>query len=334
MTSYSPSLDDLRTLFDSELSNYLGARREEVPESADLLGEIERVIASGGKRLRPAFCYWGYRAGGGDHGPGIVRLAIGFELLHTFALVHDDIMDSSEQRRGVPTSYAQLGLDRALLVGDLALVLADRAFTDAGFAPKELADARRHYSLMQQQVIAGQYLDVAASADIDRELARRIALLKSGSYSIQGPLVIGALLAGAADETVTALGDIGAAAGEAFQLRDDLLGLFGDPAVTGKSIDSDVRDGKRNLLFALTAERATPPERDRFVARWGAADLTPEEIEWLRGLVESSGARAATEEAIRDLNAGALARLEATPIPEDARSALRELIAAAAQRVS
>jgi geranylgeranyl diphosphate synthase type I len=334
MGTYTPTRPELRELVDDGIRTYLERRRAEAPDSEVLVAEIERVVASGGKRLRPAFCYWGYRASGSGHDDRIIRAAITFELLHTFAIIHDDIMDSSAERRGQPTSFARLGLDGALLVGDLALVFADAALLSAGFGTDVVAAAYGSYSRMQQEVIAGQYLDVTAPNDIDPERARRIAHLKSGSYSIEGPLVVGAQLAGSGDELVAALRRVGVAAGEAFQLRDDLLGMFGDPAVTGKSTDADISDGKRNFLFATTAARATGPDRDRFRDGWGADRLTVEETAWLRALVESSGARAEAEGLIRDLERTAADELRSADIPEDARAALGDLIAAAVDRVA
>jgi geranylgeranyl diphosphate synthase type I len=334
MTSYTGDPEELRGRIDAALGTFIAERRVELAEAGDLLDEIERVVAAGGKRLRPTFCYWGYRAAGGEEDPRIVRAAITFELLHTFALVHDDIMDSSAERRGEPTSFAQLGLERALLVGDLALVLADSALLRSGFDAEVVNRAYGSYAAMQQQVIAGQYLDVAAFEGIDTSTARRIAWLKSGSYSIEGPLVVGALLAGANDELGATLRRVGGSAGEAFQLRDDVLGLFGDPATTGKSIEADIRDGKKNILYAMTVERVPATERDRFVARWGAEGLETDEIESLRALVESSGARAATEELIRELTSNAIAELDRAPIADEARGALSELIGATVDRVA
>lgn len=334
MGSYDPSPERLRGDIDRALRAYLAARRVETPEISELLEELERVVAAGGKRLRPMFCYWGYRAATGEDGDAIVRAAISFELLHTFALIHDDIMDSSTERRGHPTSFALLGLEQALLAGDLALVLADAALWEAGFQPGIVGRAYESYSVMQQQVIAGQYLDVAATDAMDVPAARRVARLKSGSYSVEGPLVVGAALAAAPEATTAALRRFGSAAGEAFQLRDDLLGLFGDPSVTGKSADADVIDGKRNFLYAATAERAGADDRARFVARWGAPGIDPDEIAWLRNLVESSGARAEAERLVHELHDAALTALGAASLPQDARAALADLLAAAIDRVA
>jgi geranylgeranyl diphosphate synthase type I len=327
-------MEDLRAAVDNELDRFLSVRRAKIPESADLINEIARLVAAGGKRLRPSFCYWGYRAGGGPHCEEIVRAAASLELLHTFAIVHDDIMDDSDERRGEPTAHVRYGLGFALLVGDLALVLADELFINAGFAPEVMMLAFAAYSLMRQEVIAGQHLDVqnANRLEISEEEARRIAVLKSGRYSIEKPLVIGGYLAGASADFIAGVSRFGDPLGEAFQLRDDLLGVFGDRAAIGKPVDSDIREGKRNVLFASTARLLAGDDRDFFLGRWGGSELNVREIEQLRGLIERSGARAEVERLLGDCRRAAdenLARLSLTP---DARSALADLAHQATHR--
>src|SRR5688572_20670365 len=173
----------LNALIDERIRAFLEERKAAVPEAASLIDEIDRVLSAGGKRIRPAFCYWGYRAAGGPDRPEIVGLTTAFELLHTFAIVHDDIMDSADERRGQPTTVALLGMERALLVGDLALVLADSAFWGSGFSPGTLCSAFAEFTQMREQVIAGQHMDLEAhNMSIDEAHARRIANLKSGSY--------------------------------------------------------------------------------------------------------------------------------------------------------
>ncbi|HEX2296815.1 MAG TPA: polyprenyl synthetase family protein, partial [Actinomycetota bacterium] len=199
---FSPTIDELRRAVDETLAADLRRRAEELPEARFLVEEMWRLTAAGGKRLRPAFCYWGHRAAGGADGPEILRAASSLELLHTFAIVHDDIMDAADERRGEETVHARHGVGVGILVGDLALVLADDAFMGAGFPPDATARAFAAYSRMRQEVIAGQYLDLAYAArtDITVEEARRVAVLKSGRYSIEEPLAIGAALAGAPED--------------------------------------------------------------------------------------------------------------------------------------
>jgi geranylgeranyl diphosphate synthase type I len=333
MASEAADLERLRTRFDSRLRDYLGERRSELPEAADLLDEIERMLAAGGKRLRPAFCYWGFVAAGGSPDERIISAAASLELLHTFALVHDDVMDNADERRGEPTVHAKRGPNVAILVGDMALVLADDAFMGSGFDEKDLHRSFGVYSRMRRQVIAGQYLDLeAAHTDIDESVARRIAVLKSGSYSIEQPLLMGACLAGAREEILEGLSDFGRPLGEAFQLRDDLLGTFGEPDLTGKSIDSDIREGKRHVLYTKALDALTGDDREFFVSRWGGRSLGSEEVERLRGLLDSSGARAATEQLLEALAAQAESALENTTIDDRPRRALEQLTDLAIKR--
>ncbi|MEA2485417.1 MAG: geranylgeranyl diphosphate synthase, type [Actinomycetota bacterium] len=325
---------ELRVRIDQILRQFLGERRSASPEAAPLIDEIERVVNAGGKRLRPAFCYWGYRAAAGTDESSISRCAASLELLHTFAVVHDDIMDASEQRRGEPAVHVKHGPSVAILVGDLALVLADELFMTSGFDAGDMARAFTVYSEMRQQVIAGQFLDVMAAEQvfITQEQARLIATMKSGGYSVEKPLLLGATLARGSDDLVGALCAFGEPLGEAFQLRDDLLGVFGDPANVGKPVGADIREGKRNLLFVKTAESLDPSERLDFASRWGHDSLRPEDVDDLRNIVETSGARAATEALIEDLRAEAAKALAGAPMDDHSRASLMVLASAAIDR--
>lgn len=316
------------------LHEHLEERRAALSEAAELIDEIARVVNAGGKRLRPLFCYHGFVAAGGDPGPPIARSSASLELLHTFALIHDDIMDASHERRGVPTTYAAHGTAAAILAGDLALVLADSLFATAGFDAATTARAHMHYARMRQEVIAGQFQDLAAAddPDITSERAREIALLKSGLYSVAEPLVIGAALAGASDAILGGLHSYGSLVGEAFQLRDDLLGCFGDESVLGKPVDSDIREGKHHTLYALARDSLGPEDRAVFVSRWGAPDLDGSDIERLRGLLVASGAGERTESLIRELAEAATAELGTMPISDESFAALTALMTSAVDR--
>lgn len=335
MSSFSPTMAELRSQIEAELVRFLRAKRATLPDAGALLDEVDRMIAAGGKRLRPAFCYWGYRATGLPHGEEIVRSAASLELLHTFAIVHDDIMDESDERRGEATVHALHGIDVAILAGDLALVLADGAFMSAGWEASKLTGAFAAYSRMREEVIAGQYLELACSDEVEitEDQARRIARLKSGRYTIEEPLAIGAALAGAAPELVEGLGRYGRPLGEAFQLRDDLLGTFGDRSTVGKPVDSDIREGKRNLLYAKTVSVTTGEDHRFLTERWGAGSaLTADEVERLRGIVEGSGARAATEKLLGDLVDQATESLRCLGLDRASEAALAELITQATAR--
>jgi geranylgeranyl diphosphate synthase, type I len=334
MSGFDPGIDDLRAQVDEALRRWLADRGAQLAYSSPLIDEMVRLLEAGGKRLRPSFCYWGYRAAGGRHGEAIVRAAASLELLHTFAIVHDDIMDASDERRGEPSVHAHLGLNAALLVGDLALVLADAMFMSSAFDAAVLAGAFDEYSRMRQEVIVGQWLDLQAAADphTTEERARLVARLKSGRYSIVEPLAIGARLMSAPADLCDGLTSFAEPLGEAFQLRDDLLGLFGERSDVGKPVDSDIREGKRNLLYAKTRAALSGEDEEFFIGRWGADDIDDHEIERLRGLVEATGARAATEALLEDLASEALDALALVPITGEVRRALGELARLATTR--
>ena len=332
---FSPSIEELRRAVDSHLEEFLAEKRAQLPDGAPLIDEMSRMLGAGGKRLRPAFCLWGYRAAGGKQGPEIIAAAASLELLHTFALVHDDIMDVSDERRGLPTTFAEHGVNVALLAGDLALVLADACLMESGFDAPALGRAFTIYSRMRQEVIVGQYLDVKAGErpSISVEEARRIAVLKSGRYSIEEPLLIGAALAGAGDGWTKRLQAFGAPLGEAFQLRDDLLGSFGDRSSVGKPVDSDIREGKRHVLFAYAVAGMTGDDLEFFLDRWGGREsLSTVEVDRLRHLLVTSGGQERTERLLEDLcneSRSALAQLQ---IDAESEAALEDLTRRATER--
>lgn len=330
---YEPSLESLRASFDHLLGDFLSTAKSTSEGASDLIAEIEGVLHAGGKRIRPLFCYWGFRAAGGTHCEEIVRMAASLEFVHTFAIVHDDIIDSSPRRRGIPTVHARRGVGEALLVGDLALVLANELFLTSGFDADATSRAFHAYSKMLQEVISGQQaeLRLAGRVDVTLEEARNVARVKSGRYSVRDPLVIGARAGpDEAEEPLTAFGDL---VGEAFQLRDDILGTFGDEEMVGKPVDSDIREGKRNVLFASAIARLKGLDRDSFARAWdrGTA-LSDEDVGRLRAAIVSSGALDDVEKLIGSLADDAGRMLEAAPIDSHARSALEDLMQEAISR--
>jgi geranylgeranyl diphosphate synthase, type I len=341
-------VDDVRGRIDAVLGEFLTERRatlaEAHPVAAGLADELMRVIDAGGKRLRPMFCYWGFRAGGGEDGEPIVRAAASLELLHTFAIIHDDVMDRSALRRGQPASHIQMaaegdghaGVSAAILAGDLALSLSDELFCEAGFPAERFLAGFRWYNRMRTEVVAGQYLDLVASKGPApaEAMVRRIARLKSGGYTVEKPLLIGAALAGPAPEIEAALSGFGATLGEAFQLRDDVLGAFGDPAETGKDADGDLREGKRTLLVSRALAACSPKERAFVEAHLGRPDLSAAGADAIRQIMRSSGALDSTLATIEELRVGAVGALAAANITPDVSAALAELADLAAIRRS
>jgi geranylgeranyl diphosphate synthase type I len=331
---------------DEELRRFLAGRQEELsslaPDTLLLLDELARIVEAGGKRLRPTFCYWGHRAAGGRWGEAIVRAGAAIELLHTFALIHDDVMDRSYLRRGVPTTFRRLagndaaaerfGRSAAILVGDLAQVLADRMLAESGFRPDRVVSAFAHFNRMRLEAVSGQYLDLLSSRRSagDEAGARVVAALKSGSYTVVGPLLLGAALAGGPAAVERTLAAYGRPLGEAFQLRDDVLGTFGDPALTGKDRDTDILEGKRTVLVAKAWQLGSADVRRVLSERLGTPDLSPDEVDQVRSAMRDSGALAEALALIDSLAAEAKASLAGSgldPAVVEALQGLADLVA-------
>jgi geranylgeranyl diphosphate synthase, type I len=345
----------LHSAVEATLSDFL-ARESVALESADpalgvLMDLARHCVLACGKRLRPTFAYWGWRglSGRSPELDAVVPALAGLELLHAFALVQDDVMDGSATRRGRPTVHQVLAAEHAaagragsadwfgsagaVLLGDLLLVWADRIQMEARVPPAALLAARRHYDEMRIATIAGQYLDVLSDTEsnvwsVDRAL--RVARLKTAGYTVTGPLLLGAALA--VEEPPVPVADAyrtyGAAVGEAFQLRDDLLGVFGDPAVTGKPAGDDLRTGKPTVLLLLARRLATPTQRKALRQPPGdVADLAQ-----LADVVAETGAVEAVEAMVERRTEIAMEALADAPIEAASRSALADLAITATSR--
>lgn len=336
-----PSLLQVAELVEARLTALLDAEVDRwatlTPDLTEPLDALRALVMAGGKRLRPAFCFWGFVGAGGDADEQIVVDAgAAFELLQAFALVHDDVMDGSATRRGSRTAHLafadrhqlevwrgegrRFGEGVAILIGDLAHVYADLLLRDAPRGVLEVWDELRI------ELNVGQYLDILGTArgDTDPEGARRIARYKSGKYTIERPLHVGAALAGRYDELGPALSDYGDPLGEAFQLRDDILGAFGEGTVIGKPVGDDLREGKPTPLLA-SASRQADPEQRRVLARIGAPDLADDEIAGIQGVLRDTGAVAEIEDRIDELTRSAIDAIEAADVTDDARAALVDL---------
>ncbi len=267
-----PAASDLAPAVDGAIRELLEVVRAELhledPAATPLVEEIERLIDAGGKRLRPAFCYWGYRAAGAADGVEIVHAAASLELLHTMALIHDDVMDRSPTRRGVDAVHVSMaramgprsdashaGMAAAVIAGDLAAVLADRMMLESGMPSDALERALGRYHAMRIDMAAGQFLDLSGATG-DATRARRVASLKGGGYTVEGPLLIGAALASAAPDVTAVLSGYGAPLGEAFQLRDDLEDREGVHGATRADIERLVADARGALSGAIDPEAA------------------------------------------------------------------------------
>ena len=304
---------------------------------ADLLAPLERLVLSGGKRLRPAFCHWGHVAAGGDPSSTmVVDAGAALELLQAFALLHDDVMDDSDTRRGMVTAHVaaadnhdreqwrgeprRFGEGVAVLIGDLAHVYADRLITACPLAARQVWDELRI------ELNVGQYLDVVATVQgsVDRDRARLIARYKSGKYTIERPLQLGAAIAGRLEELRAPLSAYGDALGEAFQLRDDLLGAFGDTELTGKPVGDDLREGKPTPLLAA-ATGLSDTAQSVVLARVGQPDIRAEDVEAVQQVMVDCGAVAEIEASIEALAAQAVDALTGVELAGGAGDALADL---------
>ncbi|WP_067506293.1 polyprenyl synthetase family protein [Actinoplanes sp. TFC3] len=344
----------LRPRVDKALTGFLAAQRTRLlaidDSLADVADALEAFVLRGGKRLRPAFAYWGYRGAGGQDCDQVVAAVAALEWVQAAALIHDDLMDRSDTRRGEPSVHKRFtarhlaagwrgdadafGDNAAVLLGDLALVWSDELLHGSGADPDALVRARPVFDEMRTEVTVGQYLDVLTpvTGDTSVERAGKVARFKSAKYTIERPLLLGAALAGAGQAVVTAYSRYGLPLGEAFQYRDDVLGVFGDPAQTGKPAGDDLREGKRTYLIAAAYEKASETERSELDHGLGRSDISEREIDGLREIITSTGALDRVEAHISTLTATALDALEEPGIDAEARTVLLELAEAATRR--
>ncbi|QTJ69610.1 polyprenyl synthetase family protein [Rhodococcus sp. ZPP] len=324
----------------------------------DAVTTLENFVLRGGKRVRPAFAWTGWIGAGGDpQGPDagpVLRACSALELVQACALVHDDIIDASTTRRGFPTVHVQFeerhragswsgesphfGEAVAILLGDLALAWADDMIRESGIGPDAAARISPVWSAMRTEVLGGQFLDISneARADESIDAAMRVNRYKTAAYTIERPLHLGAALAGAGENLVSAYRRFGTDIGIAFQLRDDLLGVFGDPAVTGKPSGDDLRAGKRTVLFALALQRADRDDPGAAAALRGSigTDLSDADVDTLRETITSLGAVADVEKRIEELVDSALTTLAASTATPEAKQHLTDMAVAATRRNS
>jgi geranylgeranyl diphosphate synthase, type I len=375
MATDPASLGRIRAEVASALGQFLRGQRGVLaafgPDMWPWLDTIDDLLA-GGKRMRPAFCYWGWRAAGGADCQEIFTAAAALELLHASALVHDDVMDASDTRRGRPAVHRQFaslhaaagyagsaeafGAGAAILIGDALLAWTDQLYHGSGMPPGTLRRGQPVLDAMRTEVMVGQYFDLVNQVSGSDSVlsAMRVVTYKTAKYTIERPLHLGAALAGsppaglAAPPASPAGADRASAAGEhsvartcteygiplgvAFQLRDDVLGVFGDPAVTGKPVSGDLREGKRTVLVALARERATAAQARVLDRHLGDRNLSDAAADEVRSVITDTGALAECETLISANVKEATAALDGAPIPEEARDALAELAVVATAR--
>jgi geranylgeranyl diphosphate synthase type I len=306
-------------------------------ELAPMVDEV-RAFLSGGKRLRPGFCFWGHLGAGGKDTDALVHAASALEMFQAAAIIHDDVMDGSDTRRGRPAVHRRFaalhgdsfGTGAAILLGDLCLSWSDEMLVASGLVNDA---SRKVFDTMRAELMAGQYLDLLeqASGSGTVESALRVARYKSAKYTIVEPLHLGGTTAGATQEVLEAYTAYGLPLGIAFQLRDDVLGVFGDPAATGKPAGDDLREGKRTVLVAMALERASPAQAELVRRRLGDPGLDAEGVAELHEVLVSTGAVDEVEQLIDASTEEALAALD-DRIAEDARAALSALALEATRR--
>jgi geranylgeranyl diphosphate synthase type I len=350
-------VEDLRTRVQKAIDDHLSRQEQRLEEiGPDLAPLVEgiRELLSGGKRLRAAFCYWAWRGAGGPDCPEIVTAATGLELFQAAALLHDDVMDGSETRRGRPAMHRTLarmhdrlgwsgdgsrfGEAGATLAGDLCLAWSDELLATSGLDPTALAAGRAVFDTMRTQLMGGQYLDVLEQAaaeqqgGADVERALQVLRYKSAKYTVEHPLVLGAAMAGAGPDLLAGLSAYGLPLGEAFQLRDDVLGVFGDPEVTGKPAGDDVREGKRTVLVAQVRLLGRPDQQDLVRRHLGDPGLDDAGVQAVRSALVDSGALAAVESMIEARADQARQALDRLTLREPAAAVLAALVEIATDR--
>ena len=354
-TEAKATLQEIRDAVEIELSNFLSEQADFLDSISSQLAPVSKALSSflldSGKRLRPLFAYSGYVSIGGDISTAEIKSIASLELLQACALIHDDLMDGSDTRRGKPSIHRHFesmhvqdelegfapayGLAAAVLLGDLALVWSNQMLNAAGLTSAQLQDVLPIHDEMRVELMAGQFLDIheqtQKTADLQRSM--KIARYKSGKYTIERPLHIGAALTGRqTPELLAALSAYGLPLGEAFQYRDDLLGVFGDPRVTGKPAGDDLREGKRTVLIALTELESTDSMRAESKKFFGSPDLDAHGVSVLQEIIITTGAKEKLESMIARLTDEALRASESELIGEKAHPLLLELAKIATKR--
>ena len=352
--SATADLKEIRNLVNQELLNFVAAENKYLneigSELAPVASAMERFLLDSGKRLRPLFAYLGFLGTGSKPTVEILRACAALELVHVCALMHDDVMDASDTRRGAPSihrafeamhkdaklsgSSAQFGISTAILLGDLALVWSAKMLHQSGIDGTTLIRSLPMYDEMRVELMAGQYLDVYEQALASQSVTRslKVARYKSGKYTIERPLHFGAALGGGKQNLFSTYSDYGLPLGEAFQLRDDILGIFGDPEETGKPAGDDLREGKRTVLLAKVMELASAEESAEINSALGNANLDLAHVNRIREIFVQTGALAQVEELISTLTSTAQSALEHGEIDPLAKSALTQLLTIVTQR--
>ncbi len=341
---------DFRSAVLEVVGEFVAGRTAELDVTGlGVAGDILAEFVSGGKCLRSTFMYLGWLCGAPPSGAAL-SAAASLELLHAFALLQDDVMDDSGERRGLPAVHVQLaqwhgerglsgsarrfGESAAILLGDLCLIWAEQMLRESGIEPRRLRRVWSRYDAMRTELAIGQFADLVS--DIRRmpalgavlDVARR----KSGNYTVRRPLEIGAAMAGCDDQLLAQLGCYGTAVGEAFQLRDDVLGVFGSPATTGKPSGGDLFERKATSVVVSAYELADAPTRRELTALMHAEELDEDALDRCRRLIVATGTVERIEDMIAHRLASARKHLADMAISDALRGALADLAAACGER--
>lgn len=351
--SHSPQAPDFIEAVDAAIAQFLDSRVE-IAERIGAMPLLEqaRFATAGGKRLRAAFCWWGYVAAAPvADAAALTRAAASLELLQASLLVHDDIIDNSDTRRGAPSAHrafqARLGGDRAesygiasaILLGDVLFDWSIAMLESSGLPSEALDRARGIVAEMRSEVLLGQYLDVAVGFDAtdattleaQQEQAATVLEYKTARYTVARPVQLGATLAGGSPELIAMLGRYGSLVGQAFQLRDDILGVFGDPELIGKPAGDDLREGKRTTLVLQALSLSNEADR---TALWAILGTPTDDaaVDRARRIITDSGALEIVEDQIEALLYRATVELDSVALPPEAKTALTRLAKRAATR--
>ncbi|MFF2188855.1 polyprenyl synthetase family protein [Streptomyces sp. NPDC058155] len=347
---------------DAALRQFLAARRAEAESISAACGaavaELESYVLRGGKRVRPAFAWLGWTGAGGDEaGPeaeAVLRTCAALEMFHAYGLIHDDVIDASLTRRGAPAAHVMFadrhrdrcwsgnadlfGTGAAILIGDLAQCWADDMIRTSGLPARAQQRVAPVWADLRTEVLFGQLLDLTAEAagDEDIDTALRVNQYKTASYTVERPLHIGAAIAGADDGLIAAYRAFGVDIGIAFQLRDDLLGVFGAPEKTGKPSGDDLVQGKRTVLFtsALKYADEQDPDAAKFLRARIGTQISDDELSTMRAIITGVGAVDHVERDITARTDRALAVLRASSATDSAKEQLTAMAISATQRTS
>lgn len=308
----SKTLAEFKKKVDPEIEKYFEKVIREAENKDDIIAEalryVRKIILAGGKRLRPAFMYYGYLAAGGREKDKIIKTSIGIELVHTFLLIHDDIIDKDKKRHGLDTinfRYEKLGKkffrqinpghfgnSMAIIFGDMVAALGNQVIFNSDFNPALIVKALHKLQTIISATVVGQARDVYMEyrkRTTEKEVLKMYEY-KTAKYTIEGPLHLGAILAGADDKLLKVFSAYAIPVGIAFQIQDDILGVFGDEKKLGKPVGSDVRQGKYTILVAKAIEKAGGKQKDIIKNILGKNDLTKNELEIFRNMIIETGA--------------------------------------------